>query len=94
MLAVTTGALYMVIQNIESSILMPLVFQRTASLPPVLTIGGQLILGGIFGVLGFILATPLTAVALVLAQKLYVEDVLGDSMESEVQELPELGGSS
>lgn len=90
-LALYTGLLYLVIQNLEGSVLMPLVFQRTVALPPVITIAGQLILGGIFGALGFILATPLTAVALVLAQKLYVEDVLGDSMEDEIRELPEAG---
>ncbi len=89
-LALYTGLLYLVIQNVEANILMPLVFQRTVHLPPALSIVGQLILGGLFGVLGFILATPLTAVALVLVQKLYVEDVLADSLEDEVKEVPAL----
>lgn len=93
MLAVYTGGLYMVIQNVEANVVMPLIFQRTVHLPPVLTIAGQLILGGIFGVLGFILATPLTAVGMVLVQKLYVEDVLGDAMEDEVEEIPKLPNS-
>jgi predicted PurR-regulated permease PerM len=91
MLALYTGVLYLLIQNVEANIIMPLVFQRTVHLPPALSIVGQLILGGIFGVLGFILATPLTAVALVLSQKLYVEDVLGDSMEAGIRRIPELG---
>ncbi len=92
MLAVTTGLLYLVIQNVEGNVLMPIVFQRTVHLPPALSIAGQLILGGIFGVLGFILATPLTAVAMVLTQKLYVEDVLGDSMDESMDgdETPDL----
>jgi predicted PurR-regulated permease PerM len=90
-LALYTGLLYLVIQNVEANVIMPLIFQRTVHLPPALSIVGQLILGGIFGVLGFILATPLTAVAMVLTQKLYVEDVLGDSMDEEVQEIPDLG---
>lgn len=91
MLALYTGVLYLLIQNVEANIIMPLIFQRTVHLPPALSIVGQLILGGIFGVLGFILATPLTAVGLVLAQKLYVEDVLGDSMEDQVEKIPSLG---
>lgn len=94
MLAVYTGGLYLVIQNVEANVLMPLIFQRTVHLPPVLTIAGQLILGGIFGVIGFILATPLTAVGMVLVQKLYVEDMLGDLMENEVGDLPKLPNSS
>lgn len=91
MLALYTGVLYLLIQNVEANIMMPLIFQRTVHLAPALSIVGQLILGGIFGVLGFILATPLTAVALVLSQKLYVENVLGDSMEDEIEKIPELG---
>jgi len=91
-LALYTGLLYLGIQNVEANVIMPLIFQKTVHLPPALSIAGQLILGGIFGVLGFILATPLTAVMQVLMQKLYVEDVLGDSMdENEVEETPELG---
>lgn len=37
------------------------------------------------GVLGVILATPLAAAAMVAVQMLYVEDVLGDSMRTEVR---------
>lgn len=88
-LALLTGLLFIVIQNVEANILLPLIFQRTVHLPPALSIVGQLILGGIFGVLGFILATPLTALAMVLLQKLYVEDVLADRMENEVEQLPD-----
>ncbi len=93
-LALYTGLLYLLIQNVEGSILMPLVFQRMVHLPAALSIAGQLVLGGIFGVLGFILATPLTAVVMVLVQKLYVEDVLDDSLEDEVREIPELKGGT
>lgn len=90
-LALKTGALFMVIQNVEANVIMPLVFQRMVHLPPALTIAGQLLLGAIFGVLGFILATPLTAVLLVAVQLLYVEDVLGDRMEAQrVMETPSL----
>jgi predicted PurR-regulated permease PerM len=93
MLALYAGILYMLIQNVEANVIMPLVFQRTVHLPPALSIAGQLILGAIFGILGFILATPLTAVALVLTQRLYVEDVLDDSMDREVAETPTLDGA-
>ena len=90
MLALYAGLLYLVIQNVEGNIMMPLIFQRTVHLPPALSILGQLVMGAVFGVLGFILATPLTAVAMVLIQKLYVEDVLTDAMEEDVEQTPEL----
>lgn len=87
-LALYTGIVYLVIQTVESNILMPIIFHKTAHLPPALTIAGQLILGGMTGMLGFILATPLTAVAMVVTQMLYVEDVLGDKMKDPVEEAP------
>lgn len=45
----------------------------------------QLAFGVMVGVLGVILATPLAAAAMVAVQMLYVEDVLGDSMRTEVR---------
>lgn len=51
-----------------------------ASLPSVLVIAAQLLAGVLF--LGFALATPLLAVAMVLIKRLYVEDRLGDSLEA------------
>jgi predicted PurR-regulated permease PerM len=76
--------LFMVIQTIESDVVMPLVFQKTVELPPALTIAGQLALGSLLGVLGIILATPITAVVMVIVRLLYVEDVLGDDLAAEV----------
>jgi predicted PurR-regulated permease PerM len=88
MTALYTALLYLMIQNVEGNVIMPLVFQKTVHLPPVLSIAGTLILGGILGVPGFILATPLTAVVMVLIQKFYIEDVLGDLLEEDVAILP------
>lgn len=73
--------LYIVIQQAESYLLTPIVQHRTVSLPPALTIIAQVILGVLFGVMGLVLASPLAAVVLVLIKMLYVEDVLGDTME-------------
>jgi predicted PurR-regulated permease PerM len=92
-LALYAGVLYLVIQNFEENIMMPLICQRTVHLPAVLTIVGQLVLGGVFGALGFMLATPLMAVGLVLLQSMYVEHFLGDSMERRVKELSEFRGA-
>lgn len=79
-IALSAIGLYFVIQTIEGDVLMPLVFQRLVHVPPALSIGAQLLMAGIAGILGVMLATPLVAVALVLVQCLYVEDVLGDSL--------------
>ena len=73
--------LYWAIQSIEGYLLSPLIFQRSIRIPPMLTIGAQVVLGSLLGVVGVIFATPLTACAMVLVQRLYIEDALGDDFE-------------
>jgi predicted PurR-regulated permease PerM len=68
--------LYLGIQTVESYLITPLIQRKTVSLPPALTISTQIGLGILFGIGGVVFATPLTAGALVLLKRLYVEDVL------------------
>jgi len=80
--AVYVVVLYIVVQIIESNLITPVIERRTISLPPALTIAVQLVLSVFVGGLGLVLATPLVAVGLVLVQMLYIEDVLGDKLET------------
>jgi len=73
--------LYWVIQSIEGYVLSPIVYQRSIHIPPMLTISAQVVLGSLLGVVGIIFATPLTACGMVLVQRLYIEDALGDDFE-------------
>ena len=70
--------LYFAIQLVEGYVLTPLIEQRSVHLPPALTIGAQVMLGVLVGPVGVAVATPLTAVIVVLIEKLYVEDKLED----------------
>jgi predicted PurR-regulated permease PerM len=70
--------LYIGIQAVESYGITPLLQQRMVDLPPALTISMQLLFGVLAGALGIILATPLTAAAVVMIKMWYVEDLLGD----------------
>lgn len=78
MLAVYALLFYVSLQLTESYVITPVVDRRTVSLPPALTITVQVMMGIFFGLLGIALATPLAAVAHVLINMLYVEDVLGE----------------
>lgn len=69
--------LYLAVQNIDGYVITPLIQQRAASIPPVLLIASQLLLAVTFGLLGLLLAVPLTAVVFVAVKMLYVEDALG-----------------
>lgn len=83
--AVYVLALYIGVQVVESNIVTPYIERRTIELPPVLTISAQLALGILLGGIGLVLATPLLAVAMVLVQTIYIEDVLGERLEEPVE---------
>lgn len=72
------GALYLGVQTVQDYVLTPLIQQRAVSLPPVLTIMSQVFAGIWVGPIGVTLAAPFTVVLMVLVQKLYIEDYLGD----------------
>lgn len=69
---------FLICHAVEGYIVAPVVQKRTVDLPPALTIIGMTIMGTVFGPLGIIMGTPLTAVLLVLVREAYVHDVLGD----------------
>lgn len=77
-LALYVALLFFALQSLEAYLLLPLVERKTVSLPPALTITMQVLLGVGFGLFGVALATPLTALFVVLTTMLYVQDVLQD----------------
>jgi predicted PurR-regulated permease PerM len=68
--------LYIVIQTIEGDLVTPLVQSRAIKLPPGLILLAQLVMLGLFGLLGLALAAPVAALLLVLGQRLYVDTFL------------------
>lgn len=71
-------ALYVVIQQVESNVVTPLVQRRTVHLPPALPLFAVVVFGLLFGLMGVLLATPLAVVAFVGIKKLWVRDTLGE----------------
>lgn len=72
-----------IIQIIEGNIILPIILEKAAEIPPAVTISAQVLLGILAGTLGIIVATPLVACILLVIQMLYVGDVLGDKMDVE-----------
>lgn len=72
------AAFYLVVQNLEGTVLTPLIQQRAVRLPPAVLISSQVLMGALFGIPGLILAAPLTAVAMIATNLLYIEGVLGE----------------
>jgi predicted PurR-regulated permease PerM len=69
------------IQTAETYLVTPFVDRKTIWLPPALTITVQLLLGSIWGILGVLFASPITAAIIVLVKLLYLEDVYGDEVQ-------------
>jgi len=78
--ALSVLVVYLVVQGIESNILIPVLMKGQIDLPPALTIVWQALMALAFGFLGLLVAVPLLAALLVAIKMLYVRDVVGDSV--------------
>lgn len=68
--------LYFAVQQFEGYVLTPLVQQYAVDLPGVVLLFSLIGFGTLFGILGLILAAPLTVVSFVLVKRLYVIEAL------------------
>jgi predicted PurR-regulated permease PerM len=69
---------YLLIQGLESNVLIPLLMQGRMDLPPALTIIAQALMTLAFGFLGLMVAVPVLAAVMVPIKLLYVQGVVGD----------------
>jgi predicted PurR-regulated permease PerM len=77
--ALAVGLAYLVIQQLEGHLLIPILMKEGMDLPPALTIIAQAVMALLFGFLGLMVAVPLLAVVMVPIKMLYVEGVVGDA---------------
>jgi predicted PurR-regulated permease PerM len=90
--ALTVGLAYLVIQQLEGHVLIPILMKEGMDLPPALTIVTQAVMALLFGFLGLMVAVPLLAVVIVPVKLLYMEGVVGDA---EVDEgVPDVTGNA
>jgi predicted PurR-regulated permease PerM len=75
----TLGAV-LVIQQLEGNLITPLIQRRAVDIPPVLILLGLSVFGALAGIIGVILAVPITVVIVVLVQKLWVRETLGEEV--------------
>lgn len=71
-LALYVAVLFIVIQQLESNVLVPIVQRWAVRLPPVLSVAGVIVFGSLFGIAGVIFGTPLMVVAMVPVRRLWV----------------------
>jgi len=71
---------YLIIQQAEGHILIPILMKEGMDLPPALTIITQGVMALLFGFLGLLVAVPLLAAVLVTVRLVYVRDVIDRSV--------------
>ena len=64
--------LYIIIQQAENNIIVPMVMSKTLSLPPFLIILMMTVMASLFGIAGILLAIPFAAILQILTQDLIV----------------------
>lgn len=79
--AVWVLVVYVVVQQLEGNVFQPLIQKRAVSIPPAVLLLVLLTFGTLFGLLGLLVATPVTAVLIVLVKELYVRPLERSSEE-------------
>lgn len=82
-----TIGLYLLVQQIQGNVLQPLVQKHAVDVPPAVLLFAVAGFGTLFGMLGVILAAPLTVAGYVLIQRLYVKEALGKDICIAVEEV-------
>lgn len=76
MQAALVAALFLLIQQLEGNLLTPLIQQHAVELPAALLLFSLLAFALLFGLIGVLLAEPLTVALFVLVKRLYIREAL------------------
>ena len=76
-----TLLLFLIVQQVENNIILPLITGRAVDLPPAVGLLAVVAIGILFGPLGLLLAYPLAIVIDVAVRRLYVREMLGEKVD-------------
>lgn len=74
-LAIAVFVVYVVVQQIEGNLIVPLVMSRVVKLHPAVIAIGVVVVSQLFGLVGLIVAVPLISAAAILAEELWIKPV-------------------
>ncbi len=66
---------YVLVQQIESNVIVPLVMARTTRLHPALIAIGVVVVGNLFGVVGLFVAVPIISMVVILTEEIWVREI-------------------
>jgi predicted PurR-regulated permease PerM len=73
--ALAVLVVYVLVQQIESNVIVPLVMARTTRLHPALIAIGVVMVGNLFGVVGLFVAVPIISAAVILTEEIWVREI-------------------
>jgi predicted PurR-regulated permease PerM len=71
--AVLVLIVYLIVNQIEGNLILPLIMARTVDMHPAVVTVGLLVMGALFGLVGVLIAVPLLSLAIILVQALWIE---------------------
>lgn len=78
---VWTALAYTIIHQIEGNLISPMISRHVVFIPPAVILLGLVTTNFVFGTVALVFAAPMTVIASVIIQKLYVRDTLGEVTE-------------
>jgi predicted PurR-regulated permease PerM len=73
--ALAVLAVYVLVQQIESNMIIPLIMSRTVRLHPAVIAIGVVVVGRLFGVVGLFVAVPIISTVVILTDELWVREM-------------------
>ena len=89
--AVWVVVVYVLLQQVEQGLIYPLLMKRAVSVQPAVVVFALFVSGLIFGLVGLVLAIPLTAASQVLVNRLWVERMDRSGVDPKPPSEPERG---
>lgn len=74
-----TAAAYIIIHQVEGTLIVPLLQRRMVSIPPAIVLLSIITISFVFGTVAIIFAVPIAVTLFVMVKKLYVRDSLGEA---------------
>jgi predicted PurR-regulated permease PerM len=73
--ALATLIVYVLVQQIESNVIIPLVMSRTVRLHPAVIAIGVVVVGRLFGIVGLFVAVPVISAIVILTEEFWVKEM-------------------
>jgi predicted PurR-regulated permease PerM len=73
--ALAVLVVYVLVQQIESNVIVPVVMARTTRLHPALIAIGVVVVGQLFGIVGLFVAVPIISAMVILTEEIWVREI-------------------